>query len=163
MVIILFATGFLFFDCIQHILIRFHDNIHFQTFTEQDQGTCINWRFFLITWKPNEILVIRIFCQLFNEFPVEYWYFVWMINEPRARRNGLATRPFFPLNRLEYFFSKPPWNSICHFYPSVFRVHVKSYWLIEIQKVTLCIISIFVHYFPLHKWYFSIENCTKKI
>ena len=116
----------------------------------------------MVTWKPNEILVIRIFCQLFNEFPVEYWYFVWMINEPRARRNGLATRPFFPLNRLEYFFSKPPWNSICHFYPSVFRVHVKSYWLIEIQKVTLCIISIFVHYFPLRKWYFSIENCTKK-
>ena len=28
---------------------------------------------------------------------------------------------------------------------------MKSYWLIEIQKVTLCIISIFVHYFPLHK------------
>ena len=39
---------------------------------------------------------------------------------------------------------------------------MKSYWLIEMQKVTLCIISIFVHYFPLHKWYISIENCTKK-
>lgn len=39
---------------------------------------------------------------------------------------------------------------------------MKSYWLIKIQEVALCIISIFVHYFPLHKWYFSIENCTKK-
>ncbi len=87
------------------ILVYFHQHFYGNTFTKENQCTCIKRSFFLKAGKSDKVFRYGFSAICSTSSRSENWNFVWMIRAPNAMRRGLATLPVSLGNSLAYFIS----------------------------------------------------------
>ena len=120
---------------LKQIFICFHEHFCTDTLSEKNQCTCIKWWSFLITGQTDEVLQIGIFRYLLHKLPVRKLKPGLNNQSAKGHAQRLCNIPGFAFEKMLIFlFEDIPRDHICHLNPAVFRIHMQSHRLVEIEE-----------------------------